>query len=68
MDSEVNQNMSEVPANEEDKAELNAEIFQIALLNNLLPMGYRLEPYENAKKNEEFKTGKRKTAVFIDAS
>ncbi len=47
------------------KAELNANVFQIAKLNNMLPRGYRFELFETMRKNEpsQFKSGKRKKVV-----
>eukprot|EP01022_Parablepharisma_sp_SALTPOND_P034414 TRINITY_DN916_c0_g1_i1.p2 TRINITY_DN916_c0_g1~~TRINITY_DN916_c0_g1_i1.p2 ORF type:complete len:530 (-),score=67.04 TRINITY_DN916_c0_g1_i1:10370-11959(-) len=54
-----------MPTGQELKGELNANVFQIAKLNNMLPRGYRLELYDTVRKNEpsEFKSGKRKKVV-----
>ena len=51
--------------------ELNGEITgttaQIAILNNLLPRGFRFEPYESARRLDPslISSGKRKTVVSI---
>lgn len=47
--------------------EIIGNVYQIAILNNMLPPGYRLELPENINrvKLPQLKTGKRKTAVII---
>ena len=66
MASEITPSVTE-NTNPDLRAELNASVIQIAMLNNKLPCGYRFELYETVRKNEpsEFKTGKRKKMVFL---
>ena len=47
--------------------EIIGNVYQIAILNNMLPPGYRLELPENINKVKlsQFKIGKRKTAVIL---
>ena len=47
-------------------AEITATIPQIAILNNLLPRGFRFELYESVQKLDPsfIKTGKRKQVVI----
>ena len=64
MSSEVTPSGTQPPV-DNPMGELNANVFQIAKLNNMLPRGYRLELYETVRKNEpsEFKSGKRNKVV-----
>lgn len=50
----------------EPTGNINANIYQIAKLNNLLPPGYRIELYENLGKSKglELKSGKRRQIVW----
>lgn len=44
--------------------EITASICQIAVLNNLLPKGFRFELSENVAKCDVMNTGKRKKTVI----
>jgi len=70
MASEIGQNVQMTSREEEVKGEIAASVFQIAILNNMLPRGYRFEAYENARKNDFFqpKAGKRKKVVISNGT
>ena len=52
-------------AGPEISGEITGTIAQMAILNNLLPRGFRFEPYENARRLDPslISSGKRKTVV-----
>lgn len=57
---------AEIKANQENIGILNATVYQIALINNLLPRGFKFEQADNIRKVEaESKSSKRKKKVII---
>lgn len=67
MTSENVQASSGASPYEDVKGELIANVYQIAILNNLLPRGFRFESYENVRKSDirEPATGKRQKTVAL---
>ena len=51
----------------EGLGELNASVYQIAILNNKLPRGYKFDLYENVRKTDSFdrKPPRPKKAVHL---
>jgi len=64
MDLQIGSNMA-TGHNTQGIGTINATIYQVAKLNNMLPPGYRIELYENLGKIKgmELKSGKRQKIV-----
>jgi len=64
MDLQLGSNMA-TGYNTQGIGTINATIYQVAKLNNMLPPGYRIELYENLGKIKgmELKSGKRQKIV-----
>ncbi len=65
MTAEPPQSLPAAPSSDDYNGELPASAFQVAILNNLLPRGFRFELYENARKADptNAKCAKRKKPV-----
>ena len=65
MATDVMQTASTLSGSPWPTGEVSGNVFQIAILNNMLPKGYKFEAYENAHKGSDYdsKSGKRKKKV-----
>ncbi len=71
MASEKSQQTQNQPAEEGGPSgEISTTVPEIAMLNNMLPRGYRFELYENVRKSSPFeaRSGKRKKPVRVRCS